>query len=766
MNVLLPRATGLVLDRWKVIYVITPELMGTSVLWMMAELQNEDLARYVAHSRAPEVTRALAVHDPAIWQQWFKPLHLLSVDVIEQVTSDDGWFRLGWTRHPVDRLWSAWQSKLLLREPQFVELYGTAQWFPRSPKELPEGRRRWWARRTAPALGAIGEDFERFVAALAQDPQLLTADPHWAPQSYLLRPEVFPYSEIGRIESAAVTLGRLERHLRAQGWSRPLGMKGLNATLLPRTVIRDLTLLRLIEEIYADDMIAFGYEPANVGHPPSADASAVAVRAMAEMIERHERIGDLHQMVVPGDHPEAPGGSPDVEQRKVHCPNEEGQDRRVALEICGVTQCPSDELIAGACIDYPRTGPVDRYAFEVVGWVVGRAPVAEVEFVCGGRVVACCELTVSRHKAAELYGSSSPRVGFSKAIGTVGLASDFTLEVRVVFQDGRRRMIAEIRGTQQLTSDFAPSMQPIIVNTLGRSGSTWLMRMLAEHPDIIVHERFPYETYVCSYWMHFLQLLATPVDTSQVDSSHFWRDPERLPLFPYCFGPYLGASTPTADLGVARWYATDQVEEFARAAQAAVESFYREYASSRKRTTPTFFAEKSVQQKGIQAGQYNWTMRQLYPRGREIFLLRDPRDTLASVLAFNARRGFDDFGRELVETDEQYIDVMRTRTLSFVQTWKSTSHRGTLVRYEDLVRSPTEQVRAILGALELDSSANIVAAMVKAGNEVTADVNAHRTSSDGLSSVGRWKRDLEPRLQKLCGEAFDGLLAELDSSSG
>jgi hypothetical protein len=505
-----------------------------------------------------------------------------------------------------------------------------------------------------------------------------------------------------------------------------------------------------------------------VGRPPSADASAVAVGARAEPVERHERIGDFHRIRAPVYYPGAPGGSPEAEYRKGHWPNE-GQDRRMAVvEISGVTQCyedsDGDDLITGAWLDTPQRGPVDRYALEVKGWVVSKAPVAEVEFVHEGIVVACCGLGISRPDVATLYGSSS-QVGFSKAIGTVSLASAFTIEVRVVFQDGRRCAIAEICGTQQLTSVFAPSIQPIIVNSLGRSGSTWLMRMIAEHPDIIVHERFPYETYVCSYWIHFLQLLATPVDTSQVDSSQFWRDPELLPLFPYCFGQYLGRSTLTEEVAVDRWYATDQVEEFARAAQAAVESFYREYASSRKRATPAFFAEKTVQQKGIQAGRYNWTMRQLYPRGREIFLLRDPRDTLASVLAFNAQRGFDDFGRELVETDEQYIDVVRTRTLSFVQTWKSTSHRGTLVRYEDLVRSPTEQIRAMLDALGLDSSANIVEAMVKAGNEITADVNAHRTSSDGPSSVGRWKRDLEPRLQKICDEAFDGLLDELDASS-
>lgn len=740
----------MVVDKWKVIYVITPKLMGTSMLWMMAELQNEDPARSVAHCRAPEVTRALTVHDPAIWQQWFKPMHLLPGDVIEQVTSDDSWFRLAWTRHPVDRLWSAWQSKLLLREPLFVDMYGTARWFPRTPQELPKG---------AAALDGIAEDFATFVAALAQDPQLLIADPHWAPQSYLLRPEVFPYSEIGRIESAAVTLGRLERHLQAQGWQGTLDLKRLNATLLPRAVIRDPTLLRLIEEIYTDDMTAFGYEPSDVGHPPSADASAVAVQALAELVERHERISDLHRMLAPDYYPGAPGGSPELEQRKVHCSNEEGRDRRTAVEISGVTMQPGNDLITAAWLDYPQTGPVDGYAFEVFGWVVSNESVAEVEFVHEQSVVARCGLTVSRPDVASVYGiSSSPVVGFWKAIGTVGLAPDFTIAVRIVLQDGRRDVIAEIRGTQQLTSVFTPSIQPIMVTSLGRSGSTLLMRMLAEHPDIIVEERFPYETRVCNYWMHFMHVLAAPVDTSQVES--FWKDPKRLPPFPYFFKDPAVGLTPRDQAALDRWYATDQVEEFARVAQAAVESFYREYAGTRKRTAPAFFAEKMAS-----TGHIRPIMRLLYPRAREIFLVRDPRDTLASVLAFNARLGFDAFGRELVETDEQYVGLISTRMRSLLQTWKCTSQYGTLVRYEELVRSPIGQIRAMLDALGLDSSAYIVDSMVKAGNEVTADVNAHRTSPHAQSSIGRWRRDLEPRLQKICDEAFDGLLDELDGTS-
>ena len=54
---------------------------------------------------------------------------------------------------------------------------------------------------------------------------------------------------------------------------------------------------------------------------------------------------------------------------------------------------------------------------------------------------------------------------------------------------------------------------------------------------------------------------------------------------------------------------------------------------------------------------------------------------------------------------------------------------------------------------------------VKAGNEATADVISHRTSPDAPSSIGPWKRDLEPRLQKICDEALGGLLDELGAGS-
>jgi hypothetical protein len=430
----------------------------------------------------------------------------------------------------------------------------------------------------------------------------------------------------------------------------------------------------------------------------------------------------------------------------------------MAVEITAVGARPGNDRITAACIDYPRTGPIDGCAFEIVGWVVGKAPVAEVEFVHEGSVVARCPLTLSRPDVAKEHGGSS-QVGFRTAVGTVGFAPAFTLGVRVLFEDGRRHMIAEIRGTHQLTSAFTPSMQPIMVTSLGRSGSTLMMKTLAAHPDIVIEQRFPYEATVCSYWMHFIQVLATPLRTS-TGSSEFWTDLTRLPQFPYFVLDPATGPIPPEQATIDRWYGTDQVEEFARVAQAAVESFYREYASAQNRTAPAFFAEKLAPVNHIR-----WIMRQLYPQTRDIFLVRDPRDTLASVLAFHAKHGtVGGFGAQSVGTDEQLVGLVRQSMTSLTELWKRRSQYGTLVRYEDLVRSPTEQIRVMLDALELDSSANIVDSMVKAGTEVTADVSAHRTSPDATSSIGRWKRDLEPRVQKICDEAFDGLLDELGGS--
>ena len=99
---------------------------------------------------APRGLAALTVHDMNLWPDEHR---LSRYDESERarLLAEDGWLRFSLVRDPAPRLWSGWQSKLLLREPRFVEDFGDAPWFPRVP---------WLA-------GDIVDDFRAFVTALA-----------------------------------------------------------------------------------------------------------------------------------------------------------------------------------------------------------------------------------------------------------------------------------------------------------------------------------------------------------------------------------------------------------------------------------------------------------------------------------------------------------------------------------------------------------------------------------------------------------------------
>jgi hypothetical protein len=272
---------GLVLPAWKIVYVPVPKAACTSTLWTLAEIQEE--ARDPSHMPpSAAVTRALLVHEPAFWGHTPR-LQDLSSPKLDALRSDGNWLTFTITRHPVNRLWSAWQSKLLMREPRFVRDFGACEWFPRIPRSARD----------------VVEEFRRFVAALAADPELLRADRHWQPQVELLQLERVGFTHVGTTSDHAQTLRVLEGHLTASGWLGELHARRENATLLPAdafAAIDDAT-RQTIETIYADDIELLGYDAARapddrdaVFDPLLAEQLVAGVRAIAA---RHERITDL-----------------------------------------------------------------------------------------------------------------------------------------------------------------------------------------------------------------------------------------------------------------------------------------------------------------------------------------------------------------------------------------------------------------------------------------------------------------------------------------
>jgi Sulfotransferase family len=271
-----------VLPRWRTVYVSIPKAACTSLKWLIADLQEESREHFYA-TLSPEVTRSLTVHRRSRWRHT-PTLHELSDADLDPIRPDNGWFVFSVVRHPAARLWSAWQSKLLLKDPRFVALYPDAAW-PRVPGRSAE----------------VVEDFQKFARSLAAEPkQPIFGDRHFRRQVELVRSDRTPYSRIYQTSQMPQLLSDLEEHLLALGLDRlPELLRSNETPLRPLNSAFTGEVLEVIGQHFHADFEEFGYADLT---PPDLDKdSHYASGSLAEisrLVERSERIGDLHAMAV------------------------------------------------------------------------------------------------------------------------------------------------------------------------------------------------------------------------------------------------------------------------------------------------------------------------------------------------------------------------------------------------------------------------------------------------------------------------------------
>ncbi|HSK15801.1 MAG TPA: sulfotransferase family 2 domain-containing protein [Gaiellaceae bacterium] len=266
-----------VLPELRVLFLPMPKAGCTSVLWRLAALAGIPLETF-AHSALPEVSPALAVHDMKLWGTGHR-LADYEGNERERILSEEGWLRFTLVRDPATRLWSAWQSKLLLREPRFVADFAEEAWFPRLPEE--------------PA--ALVEDFRRFVAALPGDE---VEDVHWAVQHDLA--VQLPLTHVGRVERLDDTLSVLRAHVPGAPWPDDVGRDNRTSVPMPPGLY-DKASAQIVRDRYRADYEHYGYDPVEpAADGPAQDAWAERVAPLLpllrEQIDRHVRIGELQGM--------------------------------------------------------------------------------------------------------------------------------------------------------------------------------------------------------------------------------------------------------------------------------------------------------------------------------------------------------------------------------------------------------------------------------------------------------------------------------------
>jgi hypothetical protein len=389
----------------------------------------------------------------------------------------------------------------------------------------------------------------------------------------------------------------------------------------------------------------------------------------------------------------------------------------------------------------PLTGP---YAFEIEGSVLGRKqPVTAIDLRMDGDQVKQVPVNKRNPQLREEHPESANADvnGFRRSISALYFAPEFELSIEAVFADDSRVEVGRLRGSRApLPSGPEGQLQPLMLTTLGRSGSTAVINLLAGHPQVVAYNPSWTETRVATYWISAFLAMAEPASYMR---QVFPRGLSRDRLW------WLGRGEPESrleeDPATRQWLGSQSVEELAGLCRDRIESFYGQLAARTGRTTAPYFMEKSA------AGPVPGLLDELYPNSREIVLVRDFRDMFCSMLSYEDGRGF---GPPPGTTYDEHVATIGQRVDELRGYWRRRQQRALLVRYEDLVTNPDEVIERLLAFLDLDGNSLAASEMATRLAESRRALAHHRTTGTPEDSIGRWRRDLDPDRLELVEHAF------------
>lgn len=268
-------------ERYKLLYVATPKVACTSLKWWFAALEGHtQVLRDTADSA--ETDPDMVIHD-TFYKVAPNVTHLTPEALLEVLTSDS-YFRFAVVRNPYKRIFSAWQQKLLLREPLQIAPYLQSDFFHRPVENAAD----------------IAAAFQGFLEHLATNEAPSYWDVHWTPQAALLRPDLINYSKLVKIENAKELSQSLAEWLGAYV-PNPFASRRTNESLIP--YLPEFVTERsseLIRSLYAEDFETFGYDkqPPAVKETFSADQFSLAFKAIALIRGRHQRLGECIGQIV------------------------------------------------------------------------------------------------------------------------------------------------------------------------------------------------------------------------------------------------------------------------------------------------------------------------------------------------------------------------------------------------------------------------------------------------------------------------------------
>jgi hypothetical protein len=383
-------------------------------------------------------------------------------------------------------------------------------------------------------------------------------------------------------------------------------------------------------------------------------------------------------------------------------------------------------------MDY--VGYVDEISrFCVAGWVADRddwGKSLSVEVFVKGRGRMVCKAEDFRSKLDELHPDATGRYAFRFYFPTpLSMYDEHEVSVRV--SDAAYHLIQQKPSIKPIKADPQVSayrpLGPALLSTTGRTGSTAVMAVMAQHPNIVVAGTRPYEIELGCYYAYALRtLLANGDHLKSLRTDNITAIENR---FEIGFNPYFkpGHAEVFKDPVILERYMSGRLPaRLGGAFRDIILDYYEEVAKDQQIDHPIYFAEKSLPEQDSRRG-----IRFLFPNVREIVLIRDLRDVVCSSTS-SSGTAFDQALEATFTAAKQLqaIELHKTSSIMFL-------------RYEDFVLDNAKAIDRLFRFLGLASIASDEQGM----NSLFA---THATSSTPAASIGRWKKDLNSEQLRKC----------------
>ena len=255
-------------------------------------------------------------------------------------------------------------------------------------------------------------------------------------------------------------------------------------------------------------------------------------------------------------------------------------------------------------------------------------------------------------------------------------------------------------------------LKPVLVDAIGRSGTTVMMSLLASSPAVMVERDYPYESRYLTYFASLSKML-----DGDAKLAGKWPRDNML-------------AEPPIEIGGLPW--RQLVQDSGALAQNCLQDLWKRFSEGASERE-THYIEKVPRW----VSEY---VPSIISESKVVHLIRDPRDVWLSVAAFNAKRGYLAFGRQKNDSDEEYLSRFIERVgkrMTPILNRENTEQKM-LIRYEDLIADTANVVGRLGDWLNLDLDPSVLSERIQ----------EHVTAPSSGQSIQRWKRELSRTIRK------------------